>query len=88
MSRQVVGRILQNRLALFALVVLFQLVTLPTEFDASARAKRRLAAAGFVSTPAEEEGVAKVLNAAAMTYVAAALTAVMQLLYLLMRARE
>ena len=75
-------------IGLFALVVLFQLVTLPTEFDASARAKKRLAAAGFVSTPAEEEGVSKVLSAAAMTYVAAALTAVLQLAYLLMRARD
>src|SRR5262245_48620667 len=68
---------------LFAGVVLFQLVTLPVEFDASRRAKAVLAQAGIVQTAEEAQGVEKVLDAAAMTYVAAALAAVMQLLYLI-----
>jgi Zn-dependent membrane protease YugP len=69
--------------ALFAAVVLFQLVTLPTEFDASNRAKALLSSTGIVTTQAESDGVNKVLNAAALTYVAGALTAIVQLLYLL-----
>lgn len=74
--------------ALLGLVVLFHLVTLPTEIDASSRAKAVLAQSGIVTTPEEERGVAKVLNAAALTYVAAALTAVLQLVYLILRARD
>jgi Zn-dependent membrane protease YugP len=70
-------------IALFSLIVLFQLVTLPTEFNASSRAKAVLASSGIVSTPEEVEGVSRVLGAAALTYVAAAVTAVVQLLYLL-----
>ena len=66
---------------LFSAVVLFQLVTLPVEFDASARAKKLAPQMGIISSPAEKEGVDKVLNAAALTYVAAALTSIMQLLY-------
>jgi Zn-dependent membrane protease YugP len=64
----------------FAIAVLFTVVTLPVEFDASKRAKRNLAEMGLVS-PEEQKGVNEVLNAAALTYVAAALTAVLQLLY-------
>jgi len=70
-------------IVLFAAVVLFQFVTLPTEFNASKRAKAVLASSGIVSTPEEAAGVSKVLNAAALTYVAAAVTAIVQLLYLL-----
>lgn len=73
---------------MFAGVVVFQLVTLPVEFNASNRAKAVLANTGIVSTPEEAQGVSKVLDAAAMTYVAAALTAILQLLALIMRARE
>ena len=72
---------------LFGLVVLFQLVTLPTEFDASKRAKALLASTGIVGSSEEREGVSRVLDAAAMTYVAALVASVMQLLYLVMRAR-
>jgi len=72
---------------LFAAVVLFQLVTLPTEFNASNRAKAVLATTGIVSTQEEADGVSKVLDAAAMTYVAALVASIMQLLYLVMRAR-
>ena len=70
---------------LFSAIVAFQLVTLPVELNASSRAKARLKLAGIAVTAADEEGVAKVLNAAALTYLAAALTSVMQLLYFVLR---
>ncbi len=70
---------------LFTAVVLFQLVTLPVEFDASARAKKLAFDYGLVSAH-EREGVPKVLNAAALTYVAAAASSILTLLYFLMRA--
>lgn len=70
--------------ALFSAVVLFQIVTLPVEFDASARAKREVVAQGILY-PEEQVGVNRVLNAAAMTYVAAAVTSILTLLYYLMR---
>jgi hypothetical protein len=75
-------------IVIFAGVVLFQLVTLPVEFDASNRAKLVLAQTGIVQTEAEKEGVSKVLGAAAMTYVAGALTAVATLIYLIGRRRN
>jgi Zn-dependent membrane protease YugP len=75
-------------IVLFAGVVFFQLVTLPVEFDASRRAKLVLADTGITSSPEEDAGVAAVLNAAAMTYVAAAVTAVLQLLALIMSRRD
>lgn len=71
-------------IALFSAAVLFSLVTLPVEFDASRRAKAVLPALGLVS-PADQGGVSAVLNAAAMTYVAAAATAILQLLYFVLR---
>lgn len=70
---------------LFAGFVAFTLVTLPVEIDASNRAKRALAAGGFLDRR-ESEGVNAVLTAAAATYVAAAVTAVLQLLYFMLRA--
>ena len=73
---------------LFAGVVAFQLVTLPVEFNASKRAKLVLARTGIVSTQEEAQGVEKVLDAAAMTYVAAALTSIATLVYLLARTRD
>jgi uncharacterized protein len=75
-------------IALFGAMVLFQLVTLPTEFDASRRAKLELAKAGIVRSEEEARGVSKVLNAAAMTYVAAALSAILHLAYLLLMAQR
>ncbi|REJ79983.1 MAG: zinc metallopeptidase [Acidobacteria bacterium] len=72
-------------IALFSTVVLFQLITLPVEFDASKRA-RQLAVSHGIVLPQEEVGMGKVLNAAALTYVAAAITSVLTLLYFLMRA--
>ncbi len=70
----------------FAGAVLFQIVTLPVEFNASSRAMAILANGGYLA--GDEVGSArKVLNAAAMTYVAATAAAVMQLLYYVMLAR-
>lgn len=63
----------------FSAAVLFQLVTLPVEFNASNRARDIMISLGFI-TNEEERGVAKVLNAAALTYVAAALLSLMELL--------
>jgi hypothetical protein len=71
---------------LFSAGVLFTLVTLPVEFDASRRAKQILPQLGLVTTRGEAQGVGAVLNAAAMTYVAAAVAAIAQLLYFLLRA--
>ncbi len=69
---------------LFAGFVLFTVVTLPVEFDASIRARRTLAKMGLLHGE-ELVGVSRVLTAAAATYLAAAITAVLQLLYWLMR---
>jgi hypothetical protein len=60
---------------------LFALATLPVELNASARAKQLLSETGIVQTEQERRGVNTVLNAAALTYVAALLTSVLQLLY-------
>ena len=70
---------------LFSGVVLFQLITLPVEFNASRRALAALRTSGLVSEY-EIDGSRKVLTAAAMTYVAAAAAAILQLLYFLLRA--
>ncbi len=71
---------------LFLFTVLFQLVTLPVEFDASKRALRILDT-GILS-PNEVEGAKKVLNAAAWTYVAAAVTGILSFLRILLLARR
>jgi Zn-dependent membrane protease YugP len=68
----------------FAGGALFALATLPVEFDASTRARQLLTTAGIITSEDERGGVNTVLNAAAMTYVAALFTAVMQLLYYVM----
>jgi Zn-dependent membrane protease YugP len=70
---------------LFSCVLAFQVVTLPVEFDATARAKRQAVDQGIVM-PQEREGMDRVLNAAALTYVAAVVSTLMTLLYYLMRA--
>ena len=69
-------------IALFGVAVLFQVVTLPVEIDASRRAVAYLSQNG---SGLDEKGARSVLTAAALTYVAAALTSIMQLLYLLGR---
>ncbi len=70
--------------ALFTGTVVFQLITLPVELDASRRAKEELERHHLV-TPSERAGVAKVLSAAAMTYVGAAASSALTLLYFLLR---
>jgi len=65
----------------FAGGAVFALATLPVEFNASARAKQLLAQTGIIQTEEEMRGVNQVLNAAALTYVAGLVTAVLQLLY-------
>ena len=67
--------------AVFSAGTLFALATLPVEFNASARAKQLLYQTGIIQTEEEQRGVNQVLNAAALTYVAGLITAVMQLLY-------
>lgn len=67
---------------MFSLAVLFQLVTLPVEFNASARALQLLESQGYLHAD-ENRQARKVLSAAAMTYVAAAATAILQLLRLI-----
>ena len=73
--------------AIFSVLTLFQLVTLPVEYDASARAKEQLFRRGLVRED-EREGISKVLHAAALTYVAALVSSVLQLLYYISAARD
>jgi len=73
-------------IALFSLTVIFALVTLPVEFNASRRAIQMLNGSGLI-TQEEEKGVKKVLNAAAMTYVASAVGALLQLFRLILLSR-
>lgn len=61
--------------------VVFSLATLPVELDASRRARVMLKSSGMITSQEEERGVKQVLNAAALTYVAAIITSLMQLLY-------
>jgi Zn-dependent membrane protease YugP len=74
-------------IAVFSVTMLFSLVTLPVEYDASRRAKEHLLRLGIVRAE-ESDGVNKVLGAAALTYVAALVSSVMQLLYFLSMARN
>ena len=71
-------------IGLFSLVVFFQVINLPVEFNASSRAKRQLVQLGIINHD-ELIHVNKVLNAAALTYVAATLQAILTLLYYVMR---
>ncbi len=74
-------------IAFFSFAVLFSIITLPVEFNASKRAMALIKANGYL-TQEEEGGAQSVLSAAAMTYVAATLIAVMQLLYMIGLARD
>jgi Zn-dependent membrane protease YugP len=72
----------------YAILLVFQVITLPVEFNATSRAKARLFELGLV-TPQEQRGVSKVLGAAALTYVAAMVVALLNLVRLvLLRGRE
>jgi Zn-dependent membrane protease YugP len=68
----------------WGVIMLFNLITLPVEFDASTRAKRVLAEMGFIGTDEEMVGVRKTLDAAAWTYVAAFITSFAYMLYYLL----
>lgn len=70
-------------LALYGVVILFQLVTLPVELDASRRARDQLRKLGFINEQ-EDDGAAKVLGSAAWTYVARALASVGQIMMYLL----
>lgn len=74
-------------IVLFSIITLFQLITLPVEYDASARAKEQLFRLGLVRET-ERAGVSKVLHAAALTYVAALVSSVLTLLYYISAARN
>lgn len=83
----IIPHAVQIAVAIFSVLALFQLVTLPVEYDASARAKQQLFRLGLVQE-FEREGVIKVLDAAALTYVAALVSSVMELLYWMSRSRD
>ncbi len=68
----------------WGVILLFNLITLPVEYDASRRAKIALKQLGIIATPGENAAAAKVLNAAALTYVAAFLTSLLFFLYFLL----
>jgi len=74
-------------IATFSVITLFQLVTLPVEYDASSRAKQQLFRLGLVRED-ERAGVSKVLDAAALTYVAALVSSILMLLYYITLARD
>ena len=74
-------------IVVFAIITLFQLITLPVEYDASNRAKEQLFRLGLVRED-ERAGVAKVLDAAALTYVAALVSSMLTLLYYITAARN
>jgi Zn-dependent membrane protease YugP len=74
-------------IAIFTVMTLFQLVTLPVEYDASSRAKAQLFRLGLVRED-ERAGVSKVLDAAALTYVAALVSTVLELVYFITAARR
>jgi uncharacterized protein len=74
-------------IVIFSIMTLFQLVTLPVEYDASRRAKEQLFRLGLVQEQ-ERAGVSRVLNAAALTYVAALVSSMLTLLYYLTLARD
>ena len=76
-------------IAVYAIVVLFQIVTLPVEFNASSRAKEQIVQLGLVGASGEEiDGTRRVLRSAALTYVAAALASLLTLLYYIGIARN
>lgn len=79
--------LVQLGILLFAVVVVFTLITLPVEWNATARAKRLMVSSGIV-TPQEQPHAASVLNAAFLTYVAAAVSSILTLLYYLSLGRR
>jgi Zn-dependent membrane protease YugP len=82
------GGLLTVAVYCFAILLVFQLITLPVEFDASRRAKVILQQMGIIHGGEEMAGVNKVLNAAALTYVAAFVAALGQFLYFFLASRD
>ena len=80
------GAFIKLAIIMFAATLLFQLVTLPVEFDASRRGLAYLKASGM--NGAELAGASNVLRACALTYVAAALTSLLQLIYMVLSTRS
>ena len=76
-------KLLPIAIVIFTLITIFQLITLPVEFDASRRAKIILREMGIIQPGEEAAGVNKVLNAAALTYIAAFIAALGNLLWLM-----
>lgn len=74
-------------IAIYGIIALFQLITLPVEFDASRRAKEQLVRLGLIDNQ-EHRGVSDVLGAAALTYVAAMVATLFTLLHFIMIARD
>lgn len=72
-------------LLLFSTVFIFQLITLPVELNASSRSKQALISHGIIQPGGEARGVSAVLNAAAFTYIAAAISSLLTLLYFAIR---
>jgi len=72
----------------FGIMVLFSILTLPVEFDASKRGIKLLDEAGLLANPQDEKGAKQMLRAAGMTYLAAAITSVLQLLYYISLAKR
>jgi len=72
----------------FGLMVLFSVLTLPVEFDASRRGLKLLREAGLFQNEADERGARSMLTAAGLTYLAAAITSILQLLYYISRAQQ
>ena len=86
-ARQHYAAIMTAAIVIFSILTLFQLVTLPVEYDASRRAKEQLFRLGLVYEN-ERAGVSKVLDAAALTYLAALVSTVLELLYFVTQARN
>ena len=84
LTRGLTGMFLDIAIIVFAVLTLFQLVTLPVEYDASRRAKAQLVSLGILDSD-EMPGVNEVLDAAALTYLAAFMSVLLQLLALLSR---
>ena len=72
----------------FAIMVLFSILTLPVEFDASRRGMKLLQEAGLMQNEQDRKGAQAVLRAAGLTYLAAAITSILQLLYYISVARR
>ena len=85
--RGLTGLLLDVAIICYAVLAFFQFVTLPVEFDASKRAKVQLVELGIVGRD-EMPGVTQTLNAAALTYVAAFVSSLLYLLYLVSSRRE